>query len=955
MPAETLPMHDAPTPLHTRPALLALALFGLALAPLAGARDLVKSAVDANVRVALPGARPAWAEAAADRGAVASTRPLARMTLTLKRSPERQQAFEQYLRELHDPASPNYQRWLTSAEIGERFGASEHDLAAISAWLAQQNLAVEAVAPSRQRIRFSGAAADASAAFATALHEYATPTGKRIAATQAPSVPAALADAIAAVTGLESQRVYPLHRIERASRPLLPGGAPEPAMTNCSNGDCRHFLFPADVAKIYGFDMPHASGIDGRGQSIAIVARTRVSADDLKNFRSIAKLPTTTLATIIPPDGSDPGAPATSCGGTGQPACDDEPSDAVMDQMEATMDVQLAGAAAPGATLKLVTSGSVDNADGVYIALEHAIEADPPPARIVSVSYGTCEAVNSTGAARYLGDLYAQAAMKGISVLVSSGDAGAGDCAEHHKPPTDDRRLSTNLLCSSPYVTCVGGTQFADTDDADAYWARTNGTGYASAYGYIPEGAWNEPAKDSGAAQVAATGGGISRFYPTPDWQVGPGVPAARSGRHVPDVSLSASSHNGYFMCLAALGGACKVSGGSFHFMLGAGTSASAPGMAGIAALLHQKAGGAQGNLNPRLYALAANPANGVFHDVTIASSGVTGCTPLLPSPCNNTTPGPNGADSGLKGYLVGDGYDLATGLGSPDVARLLAFWNAPGTTSATLRQRGLTGSWYNPATDGQGLELEVAPDGNGGYHLFAGWFTYDTTAAGGTRWYTIQGQVGAGQAWASLPIYLTQGGRFDTATPVQTSVVGQGTLEFSDCGHGTLAYAFNDGSGRAGMIPLARITANAGCSQDGAATTAGIAGLGGSWYEPATSGQGFVFDVAPLQNTLFAAWYTYGAAAGAASGAGGQRWYTIQGPLPASGASGSYTIYATSGGAFDRPMTTQTAAVGSATIRFHSCTEATLDYRFSAGENAGRNGSIALTRPLAPATGCTP
>jgi hypothetical protein len=100
--------------------------------------------------------------------------------------------------------------------------------------------------------------------------------------------------------------------------------------------------------------------------------------------------------------------------------------------------------------------------------------------------------------------------------------------------------------------------------------------------------------------------------------------------------------------------------------------------MAGIAALLNQKTGGAQGNLNPRLYALAATGGN-VFHDVNVATSGVVGCDVNTPSMCNNSTPGPSGLSGGLAGFLVGPGYDLATGLGSIDVANLLAQWSPGG------------------------------------------------------------------------------------------------------------------------------------------------------------------------------------------------------------------------------------------------------------------------------------
>jgi Bacterial Ig-like domain (group 3) len=105
--------------------------------------------------------------------------------------------------------------------------------------------------------------------------------------------------------------------------------------------------------------------------------------------------------------------------------------------------------------------------------------------------------------------------------------------------------------------------------------------------------------------------------------------------------------------------------------------------MAGITALLNQKLQSSQGELNQRLYQLGANPANAVFHDVTVASSGVTGCVVTTPSMCNNSTPSPTGLTGGLAGYSVTAGYDEVTGLGSIDVAHLLANFATSATTTA--------------------------------------------------------------------------------------------------------------------------------------------------------------------------------------------------------------------------------------------------------------------------------
>ena len=84
---------------------------------------------------------------------------------------------------------------------------------------------------------------------------------------------------------------------------------------------------------------------------------------------------------------------------------------------------------------------------------------------------------------------------------------------------------------------------------------------------------------------------------------------------------------------------------------------------------------------------------------------------------------------------------------------------------------------------------------------------------------------------------------------------VGSGTLSFTDCTTGTFAYTFSDGSGRTGTIPLTRITPNVTCAVGTAPTTNADFGLSGNWYDPATSGQGFVFEVNPLAPVFFFAW----------------------------------------------------------------------------------------------------
>ncbi len=672
---------------------LAVALPMAAMPSLAQTKDLVNTPVDPTSRIVLRGARPLLALSQNDQGLVPADTAFAHMTLVLKRSAQQQEVFEQFLQQLQDSASPNYHHWLTPTQLGKRFGSSTHDIYVVSAWLRSEGFRVDSVSNSRVLIDFSGTASSVGAAFSTEMRYYLVAGEQRVATAHDPQIPAALESVIESVRGLYTIKERPGVGARHAR--IRAGGSysPVPEGDLCNNKGCGNYIFPADFATIYDLNSVYNQGIDGTGQTIAILGHSRVYGPDIVNFETLSGLPVKNPTVIVPPLGTDPGAPA----GPG-----DTPSDY---QKEATLDVTRSTSVAPGASIDLIVDSTDLSIDG-----EYAVDTDPVPAQIMSISFLECESDGGLADVQFWDTLFSQAAAEGISVFVASGDAGAAGCDTHDQTPPPIQFLSTNAFCSSSYDTCVGGTEFADWTDPSAYWNQTpsNAPPYESALGYIPEGGWNEPLNNSGQTRALASGGGFSVYIPTPSWQAGTGVPGTQ-GRYTPDISFSSSIHDGYFACLAAGEDTCAVQNGFLEFGSFYGTSAATPDMAGITALLNQKFRSPQGQLNQRLYQLAANPANGVFHDVTVASSGVAACVLTTPSMCNNSTPSATGLSGGLAGYLVTPGYDEVTGLGSIDVGNLLANWTPSATFSISATPASQTISSGGTAT----FTITVTPRGN--------------------------------------------------------------------------------------------------------------------------------------------------------------------------------------------------------------------------------------------------
>ena len=574
--------------------------------------DRATGPLDPQQRIVLQGNVHPLAKAGLDIGRAPGGQRMDRMILVLKPDGRQQAALEEFLRAQQDPESPFYRQSLTPEEFGRHFGVSENDLRTAERWLEGYGMTVEEAPAARTTLIFSGTAAQVEAAFHTAIRNYSFNGETHFANASDPEIPQALAGVVGGVVSLHDFRSAPMHKAS-------------PAYT-ASNG--VHSLAPQDWVTIYDVGPLYGQGIDGSGQSIAVLGRADITLSDVRTFRSISALPVKDPQILV--NGPDPG----------YPGCDDE--------MESTLDVEWAGAIARNATVLFVTSKS-GASDGVALSAQYAISHQVAP--IVTLSYGQCEASSGSSGNSFWNALWSQAAAQRMTVLVSSGDSGAAGC-DSSGAATATYGRAVNALCSTPFSTCVGGTMFNDAYNPNLYWSPSNGTGMSSALSYIPELPWNESGAASGA--LWAGGGGASIVYAKPAWQSAPGVPAD-GVRDVPDVSMAAAIHDAYLI---------EFQNGLWGV---GGTSAAAPSLASVLALVLQNAGTPLGNVNPALYALATRQLSSggaaVFHDIT---SG------------NNSVPG-------VTGFTAGRGYDLATGLGSVDANLLVNHWNDASSVNFVL------------------------------------------------------------------------------------------------------------------------------------------------------------------------------------------------------------------------------------------------------------------------------
>ncbi len=419
------------------------------------------------------------------------------------------------------------------ASLGPRLAAEPEALAAVEEFARANGLALVTASGARRLIVLEGSWGDLTRAFAVdcAWHQH----GERsfLSHSGPVHVPRPLAGRVLAVLGFDQRPV---------ARPGACGG----------RASTRH-LSPLAVARLYGFPRH----LDGRGERLGIVLLGGGYHDaDLDAFfarlrrgRPSLRLAGVAGATNAPADAAAIRDALERAGIGGRPLAalaHSTPAARGGDvhwTIEATLDVELAGALAPGAELLVVFAPAT--LSGKVEAFSKLLAARPRPA-VISASWGGFEADYRDQDIRALEALFLEAAARDVTLCFASGDSGDGSSV-FGGPGS---RPEVFYPAASPLVLACGGTTLA---------ARA-----------VRETAWSETL----AGHPLASGGGVSSRFGRPDWQRHAAVPGP--GRGLPDVAATADIRGGY-----------RIVGGGEEAGMG-GTSAAAPLWASLLARISQ-------------------------------------------------------------------------------------------------------------------------------------------------------------------------------------------------------------------------------------------------------------------------------------------------------------------------------------------------------------------------------
>ncbi|MEU2301188.1 S53 family peptidase [Streptomyces antibioticus] len=632
-----------------RAALRASVSMAATLPMIAGALALgipAAHAADGPARDTLAGTRPAWATAAADRGATADGAQVRARVYLAGRDAT---GLAAYAKAVSDPGSAAYGKYLSARQAQARFGATAAQVAAVKSWLTAAGLKVTAT--TTHYVSVSGDVTSAERAFGTQLHNYAKGGRTYRAPAKTASAPASLDGAVLTVTGLDNAP----HKA--ASKDQLP-----PPDAVFKNAGPFSSYYGSNVARslpsAYGAKIPYAvRGYTGKQLRAAYGAgkRTgkgvRIAITDAYASPTIAfdaatyakahgdkAWKTGQLTQVLPSEYTR----TEECGAAGWYG-------------EETLDIEAVHAVAPDANVTYVGGASCYD-DDLLDALSKIV--DRHLADIVSNSWGDIEANQTPDLAAAYDQVFQFGAVEGIGFYFSSGDDGDEVAA------TGTKQVDTPA--NSAWVTAVGGTSLA-VGKGDTYlWETGWGTEKAS---LSDDGkSWT----GFPGAFTSGAGGGTSRTVPAPYYQKGvvPKALATANGkagnRVVPDIAAIADPNTGFRVGQTQTfpDGVQRYS----EYRIG-GTSLAAPVIAAVQALAQEARGGrAIGFANPAIYAKAGSR---VYHDVTDRPTRASGLAVARVDFANGVDASEGlltsvrglGKDSSLSAVK---GYDDVTGVGTP-------------------------------------------------------------------------------------------------------------------------------------------------------------------------------------------------------------------------------------------------------------------------------------------------
>jgi hypothetical protein len=422
-----------------------------------------------------------------DEAQPAESQPL---HLTFALQTASQEAVADFVNSLTDPSSPNYHKWITAQEFGQKFGASNGAIAAVTKYLKNSGFSNVTLWPDRQFISADTTRQKAEEAFDINIHGYYRSTSEVarglaptfFAPDHEPSIDSSVAPFVAGVLGLSNAAARRAFASQVKSSPNV-----------SENG----YLDPIDLANVYGDTTLHNLGYEGQGEIIAIYSPTAFQQSDINTFMTANKIASAAVNVI----------PVTDSSGTGNTS--------LVNQDEADVDIETVLGIAPDATVDVYEAPN----DGGF-EIFNAVEATNPVPNVLSMSWGVQEDSVTSFYVQSYETLRATMAAEGISIFVASDDSGPYD------PSKSTPTLSVSVDASSAYVTGVGGTELSplvnDAWSGEKAWTYNDGT------------------TDAGNG----SGGGLSIYVPEPYWQTGPGVNNSSSNgfRQVPDVAALAST-----------------------------------------------------------------------------------------------------------------------------------------------------------------------------------------------------------------------------------------------------------------------------------------------------------------------------------------------------------------------------------------------------------------------------